>query len=75
VAGELLVEVEDDGVGIDHDATPGVGLASMRERAGELGGRFEVLAAAGGTLIRAHLPLRDAVTPSSVTPPAPVVTT
>jgi signal transduction histidine kinase len=75
VAGELIVEIEDDGVGIDHNAPPGVGLASMRERAGELGGRFEVLAGTGGTLIRAYLPLRDAGAPSSVTPPAPVATT
>jgi signal transduction histidine kinase len=75
-AGELVVEVEDDGVGIDHAATPGVGLASMRERADELGGRFEVLAGAGGTLVRAHLPLRDVGDAApSVTQPAPVATT
>lgn len=54
----LRVEVVDDGAGLRPDATPGVGLASMRERAHEVGGRFEVApAAGGGTVVRAHLPV------------------
>ncbi len=56
--GWLVVQVSDDGVGIDPDVVPGVGLHSIRERASEVGGRLEVLGAAGGgTVIRARLPL------------------
>jgi signal transduction histidine kinase len=57
--GELVVEVRDDGVGIDAGAQAGVGLRSLRERAAELGGRSEVTCpAGGGTLVRAWLPTR-----------------
>jgi signal transduction histidine kinase len=53
----LVVEVVDDGRGIAPDASRGVGLASMRERAGELGGSLEVAAVNGrGTRVRAALP-------------------
>ncbi len=58
-AGRLVVEVSDDGRGCA--ATPGgrgVGLASMRERAAELGGGCTVTRrAGGGTVVRAELPL------------------
>jgi len=57
--GELLVEVSDDGRGIDRDRQAGVGLLSMRERAEELGGRSEVTCpTSGGTVVRAWLPMR-----------------
>ncbi|MFC7496276.1 MULTISPECIES: sensor histidine kinase [unclassified Nocardioides] len=53
----LLVEVADDGTGIDPDVAAGVGLRSIRERAEELGGRTEITCpTAGGTLVRAWLP-------------------
>ena len=53
----LTVEVTDDGRGLPPDLRPGVGLASMRERAEELGGRCAVGALpAGGTRVRAELP-------------------
>ena len=56
---ELVVEVRDDGVGIDPAAEAGVGLLSLRERAAELGGRSEVTCPdGGGTLVRAWLPTR-----------------
>ena len=56
--GSLSVAVEDDGVGIDPDAPAGVGLVSLHERAGELGGRVSVgCPDGGGTVITAHLPL------------------
>lgn len=59
--GVLLVEVEDDGRGVDVEAQAGVGLVGLRERAAELGGRSEVTCPAdGGTLVRAWLPLRRA---------------
>jgi signal transduction histidine kinase len=55
--GELNVEVLDDGKGIPGDRGTGVGLSSMRERAVELGGSFEVGAVpSGGTRVRASLP-------------------
>ncbi|MFC7492852.1 MULTISPECIES: sensor histidine kinase [unclassified Nocardioides] len=56
----LLVEVADDGVGIDPTAQAGVGLVGLRERAAELGGRSEVTCPpTGGTVVRAWLPLRE----------------
>ena len=56
--GSLLVEVADDGSGIRADAGPGVGLASMRRRAEELGGTLRVGAGpGGGTVVRAVLPV------------------
>lgn len=59
VDSELLVEVVDDGSGIAPEAEAGIGLVSMRERAGELGGRSEVTCPPeGGTVVRAWLPLR-----------------
>ena len=55
--GWLVVEVVDDGQGLAPDAPPGVGLTSMRERAAEVGGRFEVGPGPdGGTVLRARLP-------------------
>jgi signal transduction histidine kinase len=59
VAGDdLLVEVADDGRGIDAGAVPGVGSSSMRERAAEVGGTLEIdTAPGGGTTVRTRLPL------------------
>jgi len=55
----LELEISDDGVGLAGDARPGVGLRSMRERAGELGGSFTAGSSpAGGTRIQARLPVR-----------------
>ena len=57
-SGILLVEVGDDGVGIPAEREVGVGLASLRERAAELGGRPEITCPeGGGTVVRARLPL------------------
>ncbi|GIF47128.1 histidine kinase/DNA gyrase B/HSP90-like ATPase [Asanoa ferruginea] len=55
--GMLCVEVRDDGRGIPAGVTGGVGMASMRERAEELGGTLEIVGADPGTLVRARLPL------------------
>ena len=59
--GDLVVEVEDDGRGVDQVPHPGgVGHRSMVERAEELGGRVVVTdATPRGTLVRARLPLRQ----------------
>lgn len=56
--GALTLEVADDGRGLPDDYRPGTGLASMRERAEELGGSCTVEArASGGTVVSARLPL------------------
>jgi signal transduction histidine kinase len=59
-AGESLeVEVVDDGSGWSDEARVGVGLASMRERAEELGGTLAVSTArGGGSRVLASIPLR-----------------
>jgi signal transduction histidine kinase len=55
--GELALEVTDDGTGTPAPRDGGVGLASMRERAEELGGRVEVTGRPGaGTRVTARLP-------------------
>jgi two-component system, NarL family, sensor kinase len=54
----LVVEVEDDGVGLPEDVRSGVGLTSMRERATELGGSCELRQSArGGTVVEARIPV------------------
>jgi signal transduction histidine kinase len=58
VAGTLRLEIRDDGRGLPGAIRSGVGLTSMRERAAELGGSFELGAApGGGTLVTVQLPL------------------
>lgn len=57
VPGGIRLEVCDDGRGIDEDVSPGVGIASMRERAAELGGTVQVGAREGrGTQVVMMLP-------------------
>jgi signal transduction histidine kinase len=54
----LRLEVEDDGVGLPDIRRAGIGLASMRERAEELGGGFTIgPRPAGGTYVEVLLPL------------------
>jgi signal transduction histidine kinase len=54
----LEVIVEDDGVGVPDTPRAGVGLASMRERAEELGGTLTIeRLPEGGTRVHAKLPL------------------
>lgn len=53
----VVVEVDDDGVGLGLQVTEGVGLRSMRERAAELGGTCSVTGRLGaGTTVRVYLP-------------------
>ena len=55
---ELTVDVADDGRGIAPGAEPGIGLASMRERAAEVGGILHVeRVAERGTRVMARLPI------------------
>ena len=59
--GTLEVEVEDAGRGIPVQRTAGVGTASMRERAEELGGTWDVSSSPGaGTVLRGRLPFAGA---------------
>jgi len=48
--------ITDDGPA-DHSWTPGVGLQAMRERAAELGGRFEAGPTPDGWRVAASFPL------------------
>ena len=58
VDGELMVEVADDGVG-GAGAAAGSGLRGLGDRVGALDGTLDVESpAGGGTLLRAHIPLR-----------------
>jgi signal transduction histidine kinase len=54
----LRLEIRDDGRGLPSERGRGVGVASMRERAAELGGEcvVESFSAVGGTRVRASLP-------------------
>ena len=55
---DLLAEVTDDGAGFGPDASPGVGLGSMRERAALVGGDLEIESEEGhGTNVRLKVPL------------------
>ena len=53
---ELVLAVRDDGRS-STEWTPGVGIASMRERAGQVGGTLRTSAAGSGGLVEASLPL------------------
>lgn len=58
---QVLASIEDDGVGFEPECarqTPGIGLASMRERVQYVQGEFTIQSAPGqGTVIRLSLPL------------------
>ena len=58
-AQRLIVEVIDDGQGVDGSGRPGgTGLESMRERADEVGGQLSLAAGQPrGTVVRVELPL------------------
>ena len=61
VNGALELEVRDDGRGLPEPYRAGVGLASMRDRAAEVGGYFEVARGVPhGTLVLASFPLTRA---------------
>ena len=58
VNGALELEISDDGHGFPSDHRAGVGMASMRERAEELGGTCDIEQVDGrGIRVRARLPL------------------
>jgi signal transduction histidine kinase len=66
---EMFLTIGDEGKGISTTETEeqkdgrklGVGIAGMRERVVQLGGRFEIAAGNPGTIIKAVFPLRSTV--------------
>jgi two-component system sensor histidine kinase UhpB len=55
--GQMILEVEDDGVGINGRPRNGLGLIAMRERAELIGGSLSVTRKpSGGTLVRLQAP-------------------
>lgn len=59
--GQLILEVGDDGIGIDLSAPRGIGLKSMQDRANEVGGSLTVEARpGGGTTVSGTFPLVEA---------------
>ncbi len=73
---EIAVSVRDDGVGVlEHTAqfrpgNTGVGIASMRQRAKELGGEMRIRNASPGTIVELVIPIPASQYPIS-TPRAP----
>jgi signal transduction histidine kinase len=72
---QVVLAVRDHGKGIPRElldsfrrngANASVGLAGMRERMRELGGRLEVESSASGTLISVTIPLQRSAQPSGV---------
>ncbi|MBI4494690.1 MAG: hypothetical protein HY690_18085 [Chloroflexi bacterium] len=58
LADALELEIVDDGIGLPANPRAGVGLASMRERAAELGGTCTIEpTSVGGTRVLARLPI------------------
>jgi signal transduction histidine kinase len=58
---ELHLEVRDDGPGFDPTNVPaGLGLQSMRDRLGAVGGHTEIVSRPGhGTVVKATVPIRE----------------
>lgn len=68
-AGELHLQVRDDGIGIPDDVREGrvghLGLVGMRERARAIGARLDLVTTAGrGTTVELGWSLADEITPS-----------
>ncbi len=68
-AGLVLLTIEDNGTGIDPSQSrgSGMGMRSMRYRAGVLDGHIEISPApGGGTLVRCSTPLNNRINPDSI---------
>ncbi|MBK8285530.1 MAG: hypothetical protein IPK97_12050 [Ahniella sp.] len=55
-AGELVLDIDDNGSGVDPSAPTGLGLTNMRQRAGSIGGQLDVSRLDPGTRVRLLLP-------------------
>jgi signal transduction histidine kinase len=68
---QIAVTVRDDGVGVVghtvqfRQGKTGVGIASMRQRAKELGGELSIRSASPGTIVEIQIPVPPAQTPGS----------
>lgn len=71
-ASQIMISVEDDGIGLTPDFRFGFGFLGMSERVRKLGGKLEIAkGTCGGTLIRALIPFEKAVKASDLQSPAP----
>lgn len=59
-ASALVLDVQDAGTGLRHDAAPGVGIRSMQERLAQVGGSLEIRPQPVGTHVHAVIPVSDA---------------
>jgi two-component system sensor histidine kinase UhpB len=59
-AGQVLVEISDNGVGMPANVVIGRGLTGMRERVRALGGTFDLSRSDGRTYVRCRLPFAPA---------------
>jgi PAS domain S-box-containing protein len=68
----IRLEVADDGHGFDASQVPSghLGLAGMRARVEQVGGRFEIRSSPHGTVLTVRAPLRAGPVPEG--PPSPV---
>jgi signal transduction histidine kinase len=53
----LVIQVQDDGKGLNENGRRGIGLLSMRERAEEVGGLCEIMSSEQGVQVTAVLPI------------------
>ncbi|HEY7174272.1 MAG TPA: histidine kinase [Micromonosporaceae bacterium] len=68
----LVVDVGDDGDGLDRSTLSGNGLVTMRERAEELGGSFAVRSDQTGTTVAVALPVPSGPIPRGSMPIGPM---
>ena len=62
----IKFEVSDDGAGMGRTRSDGIGLTSMRDRIGAVGGELEIVSTLGeGTRVRGTIPIGDATAVSS----------
>ena len=54
---QLVLDIEDDGIGLGRADGDGVGLASIQSRVAEVGGRVEIGRSRAGTSIHSRIPI------------------
>ncbi len=56
IEGKLVLDIDDNGSGVDPSAPTGLGFTNMRQRAGSIGGQLDVARLDPGTRVRLLLP-------------------